>query len=87
MIFIIILDILHYITDFAVKYSTKHINGVGADTLIPLQSCDLSGTDIILLDKGILRDAFLFHNVPEVIIRNHSNQPPSLLDMITECGV
>lgn len=44
----------------------QDFNGVSADSLVPLQSCDLSGTDIILLNKGILRDAFLFHNIPEV---------------------
>ena len=62
-------------------------DGFVNEVWIPLCVRDGSHRPAILLDKGILRDAFLFHDVPEVIIRNHGYQPPSLLDMIIEYGM
>ena len=47
----------------------------------------LPGETKTLVYEKILRDAFLFHDVPEVNIRNHGYQPPSLLDMIIEYGI
>ena len=76
-------DILH----LAAKNSAKHVNGVGTDTFVSLQACNLSGTDMIPVDQGILRNSFFFHNVPEVIIRNHRFTISLLPDIITECGV
>ena len=84
---IIVRDVFHYVPNFTVEDFTKDFDGMGADTLIPPQSGDLSGADIVLFDKSILGDVFLLHNIPEVIIRNHRYQPPYLLDMITEYGV
>lgn len=84
---IIIGDVFHNVSYFASKNFTENFDGMGTDTFVPLQSCNLPRADIILLDKSVLRNAFLFHNIPEIVIRNHDYQPPSLLDMITEFGV
>lgn len=80
-------DIFHDISNLTVENSAEHFDGVRADTFIPFQTGDLSRADIELLDQGILGNASLFHNIPEVIIGNHSYQPPFLLDMITEYGI
>ena len=60
---------------------------MSANTLISLQSSNLPRADMVLFDKCVLRNAFLFHDTPEIVIRNHDYQPLSLLDMITEYGV
>ena len=69
-------NVFHYVPDFAVQYPAKHINGVGTDTFFPFQPCKLTGTDVILLDQGILTDALFLHNIPEIIVRDHSIQAP-----------
>ena len=65
---IIIWDILHNVFNFTPKDFTENFDSMGADTFVSLQACNLSGADIILLYKCVLRNAFLFHNIPEVII-------------------
>ena len=69
-------NVFHNVRNFTVQYPAKHINGVGTDTFVPFQPCKLTGTDVILLDQGILTDALFLHNIPEIIVRNHSIQAP-----------
>lgn len=46
--------VLHNILHLTVENITKNINRMGAYTLIPLQSCDLCGADVMLFNQGIL---------------------------------
>ena len=59
-----ILNIFHDITRLAGQDSTEHLNGMGTDAFIPFDSCNLSGTDVMLLYKCILADPFFFHYFP-----------------------
>ena len=45
----IVSDIFHNITHFAVQNTAKHLDGMGANALIALQSCNLRWTDIVFL--------------------------------------
>lgn len=64
----------HDIRNIAMKNFAENINCMGTDTFVSLQACDLCRTDSIVVDKGILRDAPLFHHIPEVVIGNHNTQ-------------
>ena len=63
-----------YFRLFGMKNFAENINCMGTDTFVSLQACDLCRTDSIVVDKGILRDAPLFHHIPEVVIGNHNTQ-------------
>ena len=60
---------------------------MGADAFVALEPGDLPGADVVALDEGVLRNALLFHYVPEIVIGNHFKSPPCILDMITEFGI
>jgi len=49
-------NVFHNIRDFTVKNPAKGINGVGADTFVLLWLSKLNGTDVKLLNQGILAD-------------------------------
>ena len=83
----VIRNICHNISGLALEDFAKYGDGVGTDTLIPLQTGDLSGTDVVFSDQGILGDALFFHNDPQVVVRNQGYHPPLLLDIITEYGI
>ena len=83
----VIWNVLHDIPNFAIQYLAKYFNRMSANTLITLQSGNLTGADIVMLNQRILCDAFFFHDIPKVIIRNQRYQPPFLLDIITEYSV
>ena len=61
----------HNILNIAVENIAKNINGMCADTLITLQSCNLPWAYLIFLNQCVLCDAFLFHHIPQIIVRNH----------------
>ena len=69
-------DVFHNIADFAVQNFAKHFNRMGADALVALEPRDLSGADVMVLNKGVLRNSFLLHNVPEIVIGNHFKSAP-----------
>lgn len=79
-------DVLHNIFHLAVQDSAKCVDRVGTNTFVALESCDLRGTNAILLDEGILGKALLFHRFPKIVIGNHSTAPFTL-DIITDCGI
>lgn len=60
----IVFDIFHNIAHFAVQNTAKHLDGMGANTLIALQSCNLRRTDIVFLNEGILGNPFFPHDIP-----------------------
>ena len=58
---------MHNIPHITIENTAEYINGVGADTFVPLQPCDLTGADAVFFDQRILGDSFFFHDVPQVI--------------------
>ena len=64
-------DILHNIAHIALQNAAKCVDSMGANTFISFQTGDLPGADAILLDQGILCDAFLFHCKPKFFVGNH----------------
>ena len=60
----VIRNIFHNVTDFTVKYLAEDLNSMGAYTLISLQSGNLSGADVVILDQRILGNTLLFHDIP-----------------------
>ena len=49
---------------------------MGTDAFVALEPGDLSGADVVALDEGVLRNALLFHYVPEIVIGNHFKSAP-----------
>lgn len=43
---------------------------MGADAFITFQPGNLPGTDSIFFYEGILRNAFLLHSIPKVVVNN-----------------
>ena len=82
-----IVKVFHNIFYAAIKNFAEHVDGMGADTFVPLKARKLSGADFILLDQCVLGYSSLFHHFPKIIIGNHSIQPPSLLDIITDFDI
>ena len=83
----IVFDIFHNIAHFAVQDTAKHLNGMGADALVTLQSGDLRRTDIVFLNEGILGNPFFPHDIPQVVVRNHNIQASLSTWMLTEDDV
>ena len=50
--------VFHDILYPAIQYGAEHINGVGADALVPLHPGDPRRADTVLFDEGVLADAF-----------------------------
>ena len=50
----VLFNIFHNIAHLAVKYFAEHLDGMCADAFVPFQAGDLRGTDVVLLDEGIL---------------------------------
>lgn len=48
---------------------------MGADTFVAFEAGELSGADVILLDKGVLGDSPLLHGFPQIVVGNHRNRP------------
>lgn len=69
--------------DTAIENSAKRVEGIGADILIFAQTAQLSGTEMIILQKLILRDAAFLHSLPKRIVTNHSIYHPNCL-IVTE---
>lgn len=69
-------NIRHDIGDVTIQYAAEHINCVRADALPTLQPCDLSGTDTVLFDECVLRDAFSCHGEPQIFIGDHNIPAP-----------
>ncbi len=82
----IIRDVFHDISYIAIQYPAKNFDGMSTNAFIPLQSGNLPGADIVLLNKRILRHALLLHYLPEIVIGNH-NVTPSPLDIVTDYGI
>ena len=68
------MNVFSYFQEVSWEDFTEKINGMGADTLIALQSCNLPRAYLIFLNQCVLRDASLFHHIPQIIVRNHSIQ-------------
>lgn len=60
---------------------------MGTDAFVALEPGDLPGADVVALDEGVLRNTFLFHYVPEIVVGNHFKSAPFLLDMISRIGI
>lgn len=72
-------NVFHNVLHLAVEDPAKGFDGVGADAFVALESGQLTGTDVILLDERVLGDPSVLHNVPEIIIGNHAAAPHFLL--------
>ena len=53
----------HNVPHLTLQDLAEHLNGVGADALIPLQAGDLGWIDVPAPNQGVLRDAFFLHFV------------------------
>lgn len=69
-------NILHNVSNITVQNSAKHIDRMGTDAFVALEPGNLSGADVVALDEGVLRNALLFHYVPEIVIGNHFKFAP-----------
>ena len=67
MVFLIF-DIFHNIPNFAVENAAEHFDRVRADAFVALEARDLRGTDAVLFDEGVLRDALFLHDLPQIVI-------------------
>ena len=60
----LIRDVLHHVLHSAIQDSAKHVDGVGADEFVALQAGDLAWTDMVFIDKGVLRHISVAHGFP-----------------------
>ena len=60
---------------------------MGADAFVALHPGQLSGTDTVLFNKGVLRDTLFLHGFPEVVVGDHNMQAPLSTCMLTENDV
>ena len=77
----------HNVPHLTLQDLAEHLNGVGADALIPLQAGDLGWIDVPAPNQGVLRDAFFPHFVPQAVIGDHHTQASLSACMLTEIDV
>ena len=54
----VVRNIRHDVGNVTVQNAAKHVDGVGADALVPLHPGDPRRADTVLFDEGVLADAF-----------------------------
>lgn len=75
---LLLLYYFHYIFYFAIKYYTKHFNGMGGNIHIFLHAVNLSGTDLIVFYEPVCGHISGFHGFPKLLISYHCLDPPVL---------
>lgn len=61
-------NIVRDIADVTAEDAAKNLQRMGADAFVALEAGDLPGTDVVLFDEGILRDALFPHHAPQLFV-------------------